>query len=203
MRSNLPTVYWPASLIINEVTGLSSSQLNGKLEIAGKKADVIIANPNGISCDGCHFSNIGGLTLTTGQPTLNQRGEFAHLKVEKGDIIFRNKGLHSGSQNYTEMISRTVTVNASILSKNISFLQVTNAIDYQTGIVSQITSPGLKPQFAVNITELGGIYTNHIKIIATELGSEVKLDNIKTSENELFISAKGKLTLGHITTKGH
>ncbi|MDR5616669.1 filamentous hemagglutinin N-terminal domain-containing protein [Arsenophonus sp.] len=192
-----------ATLIINEVTGSSSSQLNGKLEIAGKKADVIIANPNGISCDGCRFSNIGGLTLTSGRPTLNQRGEFAHLRVKKGDITIRNKGLYSGSQQYTEMISRTVTINASILSKNISLLLGMNAIDYQTGTVSQITSPGLKPQFAVNITEPGGIYANRIKIIATEPDSEVKLDNIKTSESDLFVSAKGKLTLGHITTNRH
>ncbi|HGJ5867513.1 filamentous hemagglutinin N-terminal domain-containing protein [Arsenophonus nasoniae] len=192
-----------ASLIINEVTGSSSSQLNGKLEIAGKKADVIIANPNGISCDGCHFSNIGGLTLTTGQPILNQQGEFAHLKVKKGDITILNKGFYSGSQDYAEMISRTVTINASILGKNISLLSGTNAINYQTGTVSQIANLSLKPQFAVSITESGGIYANRVKIIATEPDSEVKLDNIKTSERDLFVSAKGKLTLGHITTKGH
>ncbi|WGL97890.1 filamentous hemagglutinin N-terminal domain-containing protein [Arsenophonus sp. aPb] len=191
-----------ARLIINVVTGSSSSQLNGKLEIAGRKADVIIANPNGISCDGCHFSNIGGLTLTTGQPALNQRGEFAHLRVKKGDISILNKGLYSGSQDYAELISRTVTINASILGKTISLLPGTNAINYQTGTVSQITSPDLKPQFAVNITEPGGIYANRVKIIATESDGEVKLDNIKTSERDLFVSAKGKLTLGHITTKG-
>ncbi|HGJ5897489.1 MULTISPECIES: filamentous hemagglutinin N-terminal domain-containing protein [Arsenophonus] len=203
LAKNEQLVERAASLIINEVTGSSSSQLKGKLEIAGRKADVIIANPNGISCDGCHFSNIGGLTLTTGQPALNQRGEFAHLRVKKGDIRILNKGLYSGSQDYAEMISRTVTINASILGKTISLLPGSNAIDYHTGKISQITSPSLKPQFAVSITGSGGIYANRVKIIATEPKCEVKLDNIKTSERDLFVSAKGKLTLGHITTKRH
>ncbi|MFS1539880.1 MAG: filamentous hemagglutinin N-terminal domain-containing protein [Candidatus Phlomobacter fragariae] len=69
--------------------------------ITGRKADVIIANPNGISCNGCSFSNIGPLALTIGLLTLNQRGEFAHLRVKKGDITIRNKGLYSGSEYYT------------------------------------------------------------------------------------------------------
>ncbi|MFV9998192.1 MAG: filamentous hemagglutinin N-terminal domain-containing protein [Arsenophonus endosymbiont of Dermacentor nuttalli] len=192
-----------ATLIINEVNGLLPSQLNGKLEIAGRKAAVIIANSNGISCDGCSFSNIGGLTLTTGLPVFNQRGELAHLWVKKGDITIRNKGLYSGSQDYAEMISRNIMINASILSKNISLLQGTNTINYQIGQVSQITGQSTKPQFSVNITELGGIYANRIKIITTEPESEVKLDNIKTSEKDLFVSAKGKLTLVHISTKRH
>nr|WP_238149347.1 hypothetical protein [Arsenophonus endosymbiont of Aleurodicus floccissimus] len=123
--------------------------------------------------------------------------------MKKGDITIRNKGLYSGNQQYTKMISRTVTINASILSKSISMLLSMNAIDYQTGTVSQITNPDLKPQFAVNITEPVGIYANRIKIIATEPDSEVKLDNIKTGKDDLFVSAKGKLTLGHITTKRH
>ena len=49
----------PADLIINEVTGGSRSELQGKLEVFGNKANVMIANPNGISCDGCGFINPG------------------------------------------------------------------------------------------------------------------------------------------------
>ncbi|NHX21969.1 two-partner secretion domain-containing protein, partial [Escherichia coli] len=53
-----------ANLIINEVVGNSRSQLLGKLEVAGQQADVLIANPNGISCDGCSFINTPSITLT-------------------------------------------------------------------------------------------------------------------------------------------
>ncbi len=46
-----------ASVILNEVVSKNPSSLNGFIEIGGKKADVIIANPNGISCSGCSFIN--------------------------------------------------------------------------------------------------------------------------------------------------
>ena len=34
------------------------------VEVAGKKADVVIANPSGIQCDGCGVINAGRTTLT-------------------------------------------------------------------------------------------------------------------------------------------
>ncbi|EKN3661830.1 filamentous hemagglutinin N-terminal domain-containing protein, partial [Yersinia enterocolitica] len=55
-----------AKIILNEVTSGNKSILNGELIVAGEKAHVIIANPAGISCDGCYFSNIDHVTLTTG-----------------------------------------------------------------------------------------------------------------------------------------
>ena len=46
-----------ASVILNEVTSTSRSQLNGYIEVAGPQAEVIVANPNGITCNGCGFIN--------------------------------------------------------------------------------------------------------------------------------------------------
>ena len=47
----------PAELIINEVTSGNRSELKGRLEVFGNKTGVMIANPNGITCDGCGFIN--------------------------------------------------------------------------------------------------------------------------------------------------
>jgi filamentous hemagglutinin len=52
--------------IINEVTGANRSQLNGYTEVAGKAANVMVANPYGITCNGCGFINTPNATLTTG-----------------------------------------------------------------------------------------------------------------------------------------
>src|SRR5579875_752763 len=57
-----------ASLIINEVTSTAPSQLNGAMEVAGHAAQVVVANPNGISCNGCGFINAPRGTLATGKP---------------------------------------------------------------------------------------------------------------------------------------
>ena len=42
-----------ASTILNEVNGGNPSQLNGYTEVAGRSARVIVANPYGVSCNGC------------------------------------------------------------------------------------------------------------------------------------------------------
>ena len=55
-----------ASLILTQVTGSNPSSLLGVMEIAGKRADLIIANPNGITCNGCGVLNAKSFTLSTG-----------------------------------------------------------------------------------------------------------------------------------------
>ena len=55
-----------ADLIINEVVSNEPSLLNGELFVIGKKADIIIANPNGISCYDCSFSGVNDIKLITG-----------------------------------------------------------------------------------------------------------------------------------------
>jgi len=46
-----------AKVILFEVTGASRSELQGATTIAGDKANFILANPNGITCNGCSCPN--------------------------------------------------------------------------------------------------------------------------------------------------
>ncbi|RKV74357.1 MAG: filamentous hemagglutinin N-terminal domain-containing protein, partial [Neisseria sp.] len=62
-----------AQLILNEVRG-AASKLNGIITVGGQKADVIIANPNGITVNGGGFKNVGRGTLTTGTPQIGKDG---------------------------------------------------------------------------------------------------------------------------------
>lgn len=57
-----------ANLIVNEVTGNRPSALLGQIEVAGQAARLVIANPNGITCDGCGFIGTPHVQLTTGRP---------------------------------------------------------------------------------------------------------------------------------------
>ncbi|MBT0722843.1 filamentous hemagglutinin N-terminal domain-containing protein, partial [Rosenbergiella collisarenosi] len=59
-----------AKVILNEVNSRDPSRLHGLLEVAGRQADIIIANPAGITCDGCGFINANRATLTTGNVAL-------------------------------------------------------------------------------------------------------------------------------------
>jgi len=52
-----------ARVILNEVNSSNPSLLNGYVEVAGSRAQVVIANPAGISCNGCGFINASRATF--------------------------------------------------------------------------------------------------------------------------------------------
>ena len=81
-----------AKVILNEVNSANPSRLKGYVEVAGKKADVVIANPNGIHCDGCGVINAGRATLTTGKAEV-ENGNLKGYRVQGGKVIVGEKGM--------------------------------------------------------------------------------------------------------------
>ncbi len=185
-----------AELIINEVTGGSRSELQGKLEVFGNKANVMIANPNGISCDGCGFINAPGVTLTTGRPQFDKQGALEALEVKKGSVIIGSKGLDGYSADYVDILSRATEVNGQINANNLSLTQGANRVSFKDGTVTPIAGEGAKPQLAVDTKALGGMYANKIRLVANEDGVGVNLRDIITNQRDITLSAKGKMTLG-------
>ena len=80
----------PANVIVNEITGMSQSSLRGTTEVFGSEASVIIANPNGITCDGCAFLNTANSVLTTGTPQIT--GSEITLNADRGQITIGRGG---------------------------------------------------------------------------------------------------------------
>ncbi|MDC9581627.1 DUF637 domain-containing protein [Xenorhabdus sp. PR6a] len=190
-----------AQLIINEVTGSNRSELLGQLEIAGQKANVMIANPNGIICDGCGFINTSGAVLTTGKPQFDTQGALEALKVTKGQITIGGKGLNGQSTDYVDIISRATELNGKIQAKNLALTQGANQISFKDGTAKAITGEGNRPQLAVDTKALGGMYANKIRLIATEDGVGVNLKNVTSTRDDITLSANGKVELGNITAK--
>ncbi|MGD7099728.1 filamentous hemagglutinin N-terminal domain-containing protein, partial [Ralstonia pseudosolanacearum] len=60
-----------ARTIVNQVTSTDPSLIQGNIAVLGPRANVIIANPNGITVDGGSFTNTGNVALTTGQVSFN------------------------------------------------------------------------------------------------------------------------------------
>jgi filamentous hemagglutinin len=73
-----------ARVILNEVNSSAPSQLNGYVEVAGRRAEVIIANPAGIQVDGGAFINASSAILTTGTPRLDAAGNVSGFAVQGG-----------------------------------------------------------------------------------------------------------------------
>lgn len=190
-----------AELIINEVTGSGRSDLQGKLEIVGHKANVMIANPNGITCDGCGFINTGSATLTTGKPQFDKQGALEALEVKKGQITIGGKGLEGKTTDYVDIISRATELNGKIQANNLSLTQGANRIDFNDGTVKKITGEGAKPQLAVDTKALGGMYANKIRLVATEDGVGVNLKDLTSNQRDITLNVNGKIELGNVKAK--
>ena len=105
-----------ARVILNEVNSNNPSQLRGYVEVAGQRAEVIIANPAGIAVNGGGFINASGVTLTTGAPLMNG-GNLDGYRVQRGTITVEGTGLDTNAADYTNIIARAVQVNAGVWAK--------------------------------------------------------------------------------------
>lgn len=189
----------PAELIINEVIGGSRSELQGKLEVFGNKANVMIANPNGITCDGCGFINAPGVTLTTGKPQFDKQGALEALEVKKGGVTIGGKGLDGSGADYVDIISRATELNGKINAQNLSLTQGANRISFKDGSIKPIAGEGAKPVLAVDTKALGGMYANKIRLVANEDGVGVNLKDLTSKQRDITLSVNGNLMLNGTT----
>ncbi|WP_135678981.1 DUF637 domain-containing protein [Arsenophonus nasoniae] len=190
-----------ADLIINEVVSGNVSSLQGKLEVAGQKANILIANPNGITCDGCGFINSPSVTLSTGKPVFDKQGALEALAVKKGAVTIGDKGWDAKAQDYVDILSQATVLNGKIQAKNLSLTQGTNRIDLKQGTITPIKGDSPAPSLAVDSAALGGMYANKIRLVATETGVGVNLVNIVTDQSAITMTVKGEITVNNANAK--
>jgi filamentous hemagglutinin len=207
-----------AKIILNEVTGTSRSQLLGAVEIAGKSAEFVLANSNGITCNGCGFINTPRVTLTTGKPQFSG-SNLSGFNVTGGDVRVDGSGLNASNIDRFDIVSRAASINAEIYAKNLSIYTGKNQFDYTNSNITALNSPTTGPDFqlALDASSLGAMYANSIRLIGTEAGMGVNTQGLIQSVTDLNLSANGNITLknaqandsvnitstlGNVTTEG-
>jgi len=182
-----------ASVILNEVNSNNPSQLRGFLEVAGDSAQVIVANPAGITCDGCGFINANRATLTTGTPAFNG-GNLEGYVVRRGVINIEGDGLNSNQTNFTDVIARAVKVNASIFATDLRVTTGANNVNVSNTTATPIVGEGDVPTLSIDVSELGGMYAGKIRLIGTEQGVGVRnAGSIGASAGSFTLTADGKI----------
>ncbi|MDC5432924.1 filamentous hemagglutinin N-terminal domain-containing protein [Acinetobacter baumannii] len=187
-----------AKVILNEVNSSNPSQLKGYIEVAGKQAQVVIANPSGLICDGCGVINADRFTLTTGQAVMNQ-GYLESFRVREGQVTIEGKGLNGSLTPYTDIYTRALKVNAGLYANELNTVLGQNDIQVKDQVTPKITAttgPTSTPQpnFALDVGQLGGMYAGKIFLVGTEQGLGVRnAGSINSTQSTLTLNAKGDL----------
>ena len=198
-----------AKIILNEVNSSNPSQLKGYVEVAGPRAEVVIANPAGISVNGGGFINASKATLTTGTPTWSQ-GQIDSYRVQGGSIAVDGAGLDLRTTDYAAILARAVQVNAGIWANELKVVTGTNAIDASSLSantrlsVVPIVGNSATPEMSLDVAQLGGMYAGKIFLLGTEVGLGVRSAGIVSASNgDLVIQNSGPLTsTGTMQAKG-
>jgi len=188
-----------ARVIINEVNSNNPSQLRGYMEVAGGRAQVIVANPAGIVCNGCGTINAGRMTLTTGKPQLNADGSLAGYQVERGVVRIEGGGLNGDPRHdteYVDVLARAVEINAGVWAKKeLAVVAGRNRVSADAQTVTPLADDGsARPELAIDMGQMGGMYSGQIRMIGTEAGVGVRNQNAQVQAGKtLVVSSEGKL----------
>lgn len=196
-----------ASVILNEVVSNRSSSLAGFIEVNGQKTDVIIANPNGITCSGCSFINTNKAVLTTGKVNLTDTGAIGTYSVSGGQLKIEGTGM-SANNSYAVLLADAVKISGQLNAANVLIGGGNFTFNNQTG---RMTSSGktatmlqnVIPEYSVDITTFGGIKANSITITGNNLGFGVRNIGRVQADSMLNISSNGQLVnIGAIDSRG-
>ncbi|WP_428023614.1 hemagglutinin repeat-containing protein [Arcobacter sp.] len=184
-----------ASVILNEVTGTNKSLLKGYSEVAGVKADVIVANPNGITVNGGGFINTNKATLTTGRPSF-LNGFVNGFDITQGQILIEGNGLNTTNINKVELYSKALQVNAKFYANNLKVATGDNFVD----LAGNVTSKGtVGSGVSIDSSLLGGIYANRIELISSDKGVGVNLPPEVFAQDSIVLNSAGDIVLGKVT----
>ena len=196
-----------ARVILNEVNSNNPSNLNGWVEVAGSRAQVVVANPAGISCNGCGFINASTTTLATGTPIVH-KGSLESYHIPAGQLRIEGLGLDARETNVITILARSAEVNAAIWAQRLKVITGKNDVSVDAnGEVTTITPvlpppliitpipgsyPGRStgsppPAFALDTAYLGGMYAGHIFIVGTEHGLGIRSSGRKFNENKILL----------------
>ncbi|WP_330168920.1 DUF637 domain-containing protein [Bartonella grahamii] len=193
-----------AKVILNEVVSANRSRLEGVSEVHGHMADVIIANPNGITCNGCGFINTPRVTLSTGQPIIGADGALSGLRVEGGDITIGARGADGSALDIFDLVSRKISVGGPIQVKgDLAVVAGHNHFAYHKREATSLGSDGKEPELAIDSSEFGGMYAGQIRVIANDKGAGVKMrGDMVANAGAMRLTSDGKLVIAKARAKG-
>ncbi|PGH24646.1 hypothetical protein RN90_03970 [Fusobacterium animalis] len=187
-----------ASLIITEVTGKNKTNINGTVEVAGKRADLVMANRNGIYVNGGNFLNTDRVTLTTGSLEM-KNGDLVAINVTQGQIGIGGKGIDALNLTDLELLGKTIDVSGVIKASKETRLLVSaggQTYEYKT---KEVKSKGESYKgIAIDGKAVGSMYAGKIDIISNDKGAGVNTKGDLVSVDDIVLTANGDITTAKV-----
>lgn len=189
-----------ARVILNEVSGSQPSLLLGRMEIAGQAARLVIANPNGITCDGCGFINTPHVQLSTGR--IERLNDALRFDVTGGRIDIGAGGL-SALATRLDLIAHTLRSTGPIATgSTFELIAGRTRVDADTLALGNADAP-LPEDFEAFSIDIGqSVSAASIQLIAVggELG--VRSTAPLIALDDVVIATRGHIELSGDVTAG-
>ena len=190
-----------ANVIVNEVTSHNPTEMKGFIEVAGRKASVVVANPNGITVDGGGFINTDRAVLTTGKTEYDSKGNLNSYRVEQGRISINGNGINAKDANSLQILTEATNVNAGVWANTIETRTGKNIIDANTLDTKKI---GDSSNIGLDVSAIGGMYANSITMKGTNTGLGINIKGVVSSTQASSITSDGKIIVdGGVTSNGN
>ncbi|WP_317419016.1 MULTISPECIES: filamentous hemagglutinin N-terminal domain-containing protein [unclassified Morganella (in: enterobacteria)] len=175
-----------AGTIINEVLSTEKSQLRGNMHVDGKKAHLIIANPNGIACNGCSVSGAEKLTLAAGKAVISQEGEFLGYYGNTGTIRFNqiNDDAFSSVQRLAVIAGNIDFRDSNVRTPNLTLFTGHELVKYIPSGIRDLEA------LQSDSDQTGKLTIRH--------GSRIKTDDLHISANNAMIKNHGEIETGPV-----
>lgn len=200
-----------AKVILNEVTSNNVSKLLGYTEIAGSKADLILANPNGIACAGCGFINSAKLLMVAGSSNFDSNDNLGFNLKEQANpnlyvplITIDGLGLDVSLTSSTDIIASSIRLISSIYGSDNTALTLKTGegrYDYSTKeIAGSNVQNNSEAVFAIDASNLAKIQSGQVFLIATKQGVGVKMEAEILASQSVNIDANGNIYYAKISS---
>ncbi|MBL8573799.1 MAG: hemagglutinin repeat-containing protein, partial [Hyphomicrobiaceae bacterium] len=204
VRGNPNLTGGAANVIVNQVRTATGSRLEGPVEVHGTTADVIVADPKGVTCDGCSFVNTRTGVLTSGSASVS--GDKVRIDNRSGVVSIGRGGVDADGN--TLLTGRRVVIDGPVRAANqLTISGGTSIIDDVVGNglaggVASTTTTGTSAPYAVDATAFGAMEAGSIRIIGHDSSFGVRAIGDITARDSIAIRSEADTIVKNVRAPG-
>ncbi len=191
-----------ARLVLAEVNSANPSSLLGRLEMAGAGAEFVLANPNGITCNGCGFINTSRAVLASGTPDWLggvSGGTLSGYNISGGSVQVGALGMNVAGLADVSLLGGQIGVTGKIDdggtgSTAVFAIAGANKVNHLTLQASPLARGNAVPLNAIDVASVGSINAHQIYLVTTEATTALQHAGTATARSGgITLDAAGNL----------